>query len=177
MVLRKRVFQTPELALNYAEGPSNGSAFVVLHAGSARWQYGLTLLEALAESWHGYAPDFCGHGLSGHVPGAYSMRDYVRDTAAPPAGVAHAPAVVYGRSLGGEVGVMLAAVHPELVRALIVSDASLSLHEHATERPRIVRGMSYGTRWQASPQTKSSQRSGKCPYRFRAKTRFARPRR
>jgi hypothetical protein len=45
------------------------------------------------------------------------------------------PAVVYGHSLGGEVGVMLAAQHPELVCALIVGDAPLSISDHATEHP------------------------------------------
>src|SRR5438034_11534143 len=39
MALREAVFQTPEVALNYAEGPSNGPSFVLLHGGSTRWQY------------------------------------------------------------------------------------------------------------------------------------------
>jgi pimeloyl-ACP methyl ester carboxylesterase len=127
------VFSTSEVALNYAEGPPDGSAFVVLHGGSARWQYGQRLLNILAESWHVFAPDFRGHGRSGHVPGAYLLRDYVRDTAAFLAGIVREPAVVYGHSLGGEVGVMLAARHPDLVRALIVGDAPLSVNDHPTE--------------------------------------------
>jgi pimeloyl-ACP methyl ester carboxylesterase len=45
------------------------------------------------------------------------------------------PAVVFGHSLGGEIAVMFAAKHPELVRALIVGDASLSIAHHATEEP------------------------------------------
>jgi pimeloyl-ACP methyl ester carboxylesterase len=128
-------FSTKEVALNYAEGPPNGSAFVVLHGGAARWQYGQRLLDTLAESWHVFAPDFRGHGLSGRVPGAYLLRDYVRDSAAFLAGVVREPAVLYGHSLGGEVGVMLAAQYPELVRALIVGDAPLSTNDHATEHP------------------------------------------
>jgi pimeloyl-ACP methyl ester carboxylesterase len=108
---------------------------VVLHGGSARWQYGRDLLELLAESWHVYAPDFRGHGLSGRVPGAYSLRDYVADSAAFLAGVVREPAVVYGHSLGGEVAVMLAAQQPALVRALIVGDAPLSVRNHATLEP------------------------------------------
>jgi pimeloyl-ACP methyl ester carboxylesterase len=135
MALRETVFQTPEVALNYAEGPSNGPGFVLLHGGSARWQYGQTLLEELASDWHVFAPDFRGHGRSGRVPGAYNLGDYVRDTAAFLAGVVDEPAVVYGHSLGGEVGVMLAAQHPQLVRALIVGDAPLSTSQHKTEQP------------------------------------------
>jgi pimeloyl-ACP methyl ester carboxylesterase len=69
------------------------------------------------------------------VPGAYDLRDYVRDIAAFVAGAVGGPAIVFGHSLGGEVGVMLAAEHPELVRALIVGDAPLSCERHATEHP------------------------------------------
>ena len=135
MQFSEAVFSTSEVALSYAEGPPNGSAFVVLHGGAGRWQYSQRLLDILAESWHTFAPDFRGHGLSGHTPGAYLLRDYVGDTAAFLAGVVREPAVAYGHSLGGEVGVMLAAQHPELVRALIVGDAPLSINDHATEHP------------------------------------------
>ena len=61
MTLREAVFETGEVAINYAEGPRQGSVFVVLHGGAARWQYGRELIEALATSWHVYAPDFRGH--------------------------------------------------------------------------------------------------------------------
>jgi pimeloyl-ACP methyl ester carboxylesterase len=135
MTFREATFETGEVAINYAEGPRHGPAFVVLHGGSARWQYSHELLDALAESWHVFAPDFRGHGRSGRVPGAYRLRDYVRDTAAFLAAVLDEPPVVYGHSLGGEVAVMLAAQHPDLVRALIVGDAPLSTRNQATERP------------------------------------------
>ena len=135
MPLREALFETPEVTLNYAEGPPNGPAFVLLHGGAARWQYGRDLLEALAEQWHVFAPDFRGHGKSGRVAGAYCLGDYERDTAASLAGAVQSPAIVYGHSLGGEVAVMLAAHHPDLVRAVIVGDAPLSRHQHATEQP------------------------------------------
>jgi pimeloyl-ACP methyl ester carboxylesterase len=96
---------------------------------------GQAFVEMLAETWHVFAPDFRGHGLSGRVPGAYSLRDYVRDTAAFLEGVVGEPAVVYGHSMGGEVGVMLAAQQPTLLRALIVGDAPLSISHHLSEEP------------------------------------------
>ena len=82
MDLRQALFQTDRVLLNYAEGPPTGPAFVLLHGGAARWQYGEALLEILVNGWHVYAPDFRGHGHSGRVPGVYSLREYVRDTAA-----------------------------------------------------------------------------------------------
>src|SRR6266852_5023373 len=135
MDLRQALFQTDRVLLNYAEGPPNGPAFVLLHGGAARWQYGEALLEILVNGWHVYAPDFRGHGHSGRVPGAYSLREYERDTTAFLEGVVREPAIVYGHSLGGEVAVMLAAEHPELIAALIVGDAPLSIKHHLTEEP------------------------------------------
>lgn len=135
MLLRERWFATREVELNFAEGPVNGAPFVLLHGGAARWQYGLTLLESMASEWHVYAPDLRGHGQSGHVRGAYGVADYVRDIAAFIEVAVGEPAVVFGHSLGGEVGVMLAARHPRLVRALIVGDAPLSANNPATEEP------------------------------------------
>lgn len=115
-------FHAPEVLINYAEGPANGPPFVVLHGGAGRWQHWQALLDVLAPTWHVFAPDFRGHGCSGRVPGAYLLRDYVRDTGAFLADVVKEPAVVFGHSLGGEVGVMLGAQRPGLFRGLVVGD-------------------------------------------------------
>ncbi|MBV9355956.1 MAG: alpha/beta hydrolase [Chloroflexi bacterium] len=133
--LREADFAAPEVHLHYAEGPANGPAFVLLHGGAARWQYGRHLLELLAPAWHVFAPDLRGHGGSGRVAGAYALVDYVRDLAAFLEHLVRQPAVVFGHSLGGEVAVMLAAQQPALVRALIVADAPLSTSAHVTEEP------------------------------------------
>lgn len=123
------------MVLNYAEGPKNGPPFVHLHGGAGRWQYSLELLETLAPEWHVFAPDLRGHGKSGRVPYAYRLPDYVADIAAFLERVVREPAIVYGHSLGGEVGVMLAARDPRFVRALIVGDSPLSPGNHITSDP------------------------------------------
>jgi pimeloyl-ACP methyl ester carboxylesterase len=112
--------------LNYAEGPAAGPPLVILHGGSARWQYGERLLTALARRWHVYAPDLRGHGRSGWVPGRYRLRDYAGDIAAFLREVVREPAALYGHSLGGEVALMAAASAATGVRALIVGDSPLS---------------------------------------------------
>lgn len=134
-VLTERQAQTAEVTINYAEGPPNGAPFVLLHGGSARWQFGEALLRLLAERWHVYAPDLRGHGRSEHVAGRYSLRHYASDIAAFLAEVVREPAILYGHSLGGEVAVMVAAEHPSLVRALIVGDAPLTIEGHPTGQP------------------------------------------
>jgi pimeloyl-ACP methyl ester carboxylesterase len=134
-MLHERRFDTGTVEINYAEGPPNGPPFVVLHGGAASWQYGQAFLEALAERWHVYAPDFRGHGKSGHVAGHYQVRDYAADTAAFLAGVVQEPAIVFGHSLGGYTALAVAAEHPDLVRAVIDGDATLERKDHMVEEP------------------------------------------
>jgi pimeloyl-ACP methyl ester carboxylesterase len=140
-VVSERRFHTGTVELNYGEGPSNGPPFVILHGGSASWRYADALVDLLVDKWHVYAPDFRGHGLSGHVAGRYHLRDYAADTAAFLAGVVREPAVVYGHSLGGEVAIMLAATHPGLVRAVVHGDVPFSKEDHPTERNQTQRAM------------------------------------
>jgi pimeloyl-ACP methyl ester carboxylesterase len=134
-MLHERRFDTGAVEINYAEGPPNGPPFVVLHGGAASWQYGQAFVEALAERWHVYAPDFRGHGKSGHVAGHYQVRDYAADTAAFLAGVVQEPAIVFGHSLGGYTALAVAAEHPDLVRAVIDGDATLERKDHMVEEP------------------------------------------
>jgi pimeloyl-ACP methyl ester carboxylesterase len=135
MGLRELSFDTGEVVLNYAQGPDNGPPFVLLHGGSARWQYGEEFLKLLGARWRVVAPDFRGHGKSSRGQTGYRLADYVRDTTAFLAGAVGEPAVVYGHSLGGEVALKTAANRPDLFGALIVGDAPMSIHNLATEEP------------------------------------------
>ena len=132
-MLREQRFHTGSVEINYAEGPAGGPPFVILHGGAGSWRSGLALIEALMDHWHVYAPDFRGHGKSGRVAGRYRLRDYAADTAAFLEQVVKQPPVLYGHSLGGEVAIMVAAEHPDLVRAVINGDAPLSIEDHPTE--------------------------------------------
>ncbi len=124
-MLREQRFDTGTVEINYAEGPSHGPPYVLLHGGAGSWQYGRAFLEAMLDRWHVYAPDFRGHGKSGRVPGHYQVKDYAADIAAFLFGVVREPAIVFGHSLGGYTALALAAEHPELVRAVIDGDAWL----------------------------------------------------
>jgi pimeloyl-ACP methyl ester carboxylesterase len=134
-MLHERRVEISTVAITYAEGPPNGPPLVILHGGAGSWSYGADLIDALLGQWHIFAPDFRGHGGSGHVPGRYRLRDYVSDTSEFLEQVVAAPAVIYGHSLGGEVAIMVAATRPDLVRAVIDGDASLSIVDHPTEEP------------------------------------------
>ena len=133
--MRESRFDTDVVEINYGESQPGGRPFVILHGGAASWHYNEALINLLASSWHVFAPDFRGHGKSGRTPGHYLLIDYVSDTAKFLRGVVREPVVVYGHSLGGEVAMMLASDHPELVRAVIDGDAPLSIEDHLTELP------------------------------------------
>src|SRR5712692_1409845 len=94
--LVERIFDTGEVRLNYAEGTAHGPPLVLLHGLGRRWQVFLPVIPALSLRWHIFAPDLRGHGS--------------------------APAVLFGHSLGGMLGMQVASDHPELVRALILGD-------------------------------------------------------
>ncbi len=134
-MVREHRFDAGSVEINYAEGPPNGPPVVVLHGGAVSWRNGSSFVEALSQRFHVYAPDLRGHGKSGLVPMRYRLRDYVADTAQFLTHVVAEPAILYGHSLGGEVGIMVAAEHPDCVRALIVGDAPLSWEHHPTEEP------------------------------------------
>lgn len=133
--MRESRFDSGVVQLNYGESQGAGPAFVILHGGSGSWRYHEQLINLLATNWHVYAPDFRGHGMSGHTPGHYLLSDYVSDTAAFLSVIVREPAVVYGHSLGGEVAMMLASQQPELVRSVINADAPLSIEGHPGEAP------------------------------------------
>lgn len=133
--MRESTFDSGVVQLNYGESHGAGPAFVILHGGSGSWRYHEKLIDLLATKWHVFAPDFRGHGMSGHALGHYQLSDYASDTAAFLSAVVRQPAVVYGHSLGGEVAMMLASEHPELVRSVINADAPLSIEGHPGEAP------------------------------------------
>ena len=133
----ERTFDGGEVEINYAlydevEGPlgRSGHPLVLLHGGSARWQASMSIIAAFSKRYRVYAPDLRGHGKSGRMPGHYAISDYARDIGAFLEGEVREPAVLYGHSLGGQVAIMVAALHPQLVAGLIIGDAPF-------ERPKL----------------------------------------
>jgi len=120
--LVERIFDTGEVRLNYAEGPAHGPPLVLLHGLGRRWQVFLPVIPALSLRWHIFAPDLRGHGKSSHVARGYHGPQYSEDIARLLRERVSAPAVLFGHSLGGMLGMQVASDHPELVSALILGD-------------------------------------------------------
>jgi pimeloyl-ACP methyl ester carboxylesterase len=122
-LLKELSYQTGVVAINYAEGPSNGPPLVLLHGLTGRWQAFLSVIPALSVRWHIYALDFRGHGKSGRVPRQYQLQDYVEDVKAFVQRQLTEPAVLFGHSLGGVIAMLVTAILPEAVRALVLADS------------------------------------------------------
>jgi pimeloyl-ACP methyl ester carboxylesterase len=104
--------------------PDAGESVLFLHSGNvAGWMW-TDQAEALP-GHHALVPDLPGFGGSAHVPWA-DLATTADEVAAVVRERAHGGrAHVVGLSLGGIVGVALAARHPELVRSLFASGAIL----------------------------------------------------
>ncbi|MEW6717216.1 MAG: alpha/beta hydrolase [Chloroflexota bacterium] len=68
--------------------------------------------------------DVRGHGKTDKPPGPYSLPQFARDTAALIGALQLAPAHVVGISMGGMIGFQLAVDSPQLIRSLVVVNAT-----------------------------------------------------
>ena len=122
----EKTFQAGNVSIHYAEGPPNGPPLVLLHGLARDWRSFSVLLPELSSRFHFYALDLRGHGESSRVPGGYRIVDYALDVAAFLKQMVPSGAAVFGHSLGGGVGMCVAA-NPECrVTALIVGDSVIS---------------------------------------------------
>jgi pimeloyl-ACP methyl ester carboxylesterase len=132
-MIEEHTFDTGIVAINYAEGPPSGFPLVLLHGGASSWRSFLPVIPSLVPNWQVYAPDFRGHGRSGHVPGAYRWIDFVQDTTAFLRYHFSAPVILWGSSFGGTVALGVAAQAPDTVRAIVLVDAWLDLDTNRYE--------------------------------------------
>lgn len=108
--------------VNYAEGPDNGPALLLIHGQSVDWRSWSKNLPALAERYHVFAVDCYGHGGSAHVPEKYTAVALAADLRTFLDQVVGEPATVAGHSSGGLIAAGIAAEAPELVRGLVLED-------------------------------------------------------
>lgn len=124
-MLTEQRFNTGVVSLNYAEGPTGGAPFVLLHGVTTWWQTFLPVLPGFAIRYHTYALDLRGHGRSSWVSGAYTVRHEAEDVIAFLRQTVKEPALLLGWSLGAMVALVVAAEAPDLVRAVVLEDPPL----------------------------------------------------
>jgi pimeloyl-ACP methyl ester carboxylesterase len=101
------------LRIRYCEWPGPRSNLVLLHPSSGYRQMWEATATALSPRFHVWALDQRGHGDSGRPDGDYSAEEYADDLHLFFREVGLDRAIIAGQSLGGRVGQVFAAVHPE----------------------------------------------------------------
>ncbi|WP_346094973.1 alpha/beta hydrolase [Streptomyces olivaceiscleroticus] len=116
----------------YLDSGGPGPDLLALHGHFGRGRIFAPLAAAPAGRYRVLAPDQRGHGLSDHG-GPFTPDAYVEDAAALLRVLDAGPAAVLGHSMGGAVAFLLAARHPDLVRALVVADMTVRNHVPETQ--------------------------------------------
>jgi pimeloyl-ACP methyl ester carboxylesterase len=117
-VRERDVLLSNGLKLHYYEWPGPRPNLVLLHPSSGYGRMWEWTADALGPHFHVYALDQRGHGDSGRPDGDYSAEEYAEDLLLFFREVGIDTAIVAGQSLGGRVGMVFAAAHPERVEAL-----------------------------------------------------------
>ena len=111
--------------VNYAEGPDNGPALLLVHGQGMEWEDYATVLPTLAGSFHVFAVDCFGHGESSHDPALYSCAANGDALIAFAHDVTDGPYLVSGHSSGGIIAAYVAAHDPRNVAGLLLEDPPL----------------------------------------------------
>jgi 2-(acetamidomethylene)succinate hydrolase len=114
----KNVTLANGLTIHYYEWPGPRPNLVLLHPSSGYGRMWEGTAGALGSRFHVYALDQRGHGDSGRPDGDYSAEEYAEDLLQFFQAVGIDKAIVAGQSLGGRVGQVFAAIHPERIQAL-----------------------------------------------------------
>ena len=123
---REKFFQAGPVSIHYAEGPPNGPPLVLLHGLARDWKSFSVLLPELSSRFHIFALDVRGHGKSSRVSHGYRIMDYAVDVSVFLKQMIPTGAAIFGHSLGGGVGMCVAADPQCRVSALIVGDSVIS---------------------------------------------------
>src|SRR5262245_32671229 len=106
------------LTIHYYEWSGPRPNLILLHPSSGYGRMWEWTVSALGARFHVYALDQRGHGDSGRPDGDYSAEEYAHDLHLFFRAAGIDKAIVAGQSLGGRVGQVFAAVHPEQIQGL-----------------------------------------------------------
>jgi pimeloyl-ACP methyl ester carboxylesterase len=125
--MEEKMFYATNVGLNFIENGTADTSILLLHGGSSRWQSFEPIIEELAETVHVYAIDLRGHGKSDRVKNEYRLNDYVPEIKEFIENEIGNPTIIVGHSLGGMIGLLIAAYYPEIVQGLVIGDSPIAL--------------------------------------------------
>ena len=124
---------TGEVKLYY-ECPGQGQqVMVLLHGTTGRSDTFQPIVSDLSATFQLVIPDLRGHGRSDHLPGSYRVLNFAQDIIRLLDSLSTTRFLLLGHSLGGLIGIALAAERPDMIDALIIEDAPLWLRRHSVE--------------------------------------------
>lgn len=106
----------------YRDTVAGPETMLLLHGRWGRGETWIDLMRHYHERYRIIAPDQRGHGLSDKPKGRYSAGDFAQDMYELIMKVDCAPVTVIGHSMGARVAGTLAALYPEVVKALAILD-------------------------------------------------------
>lgn len=130
-VLRYRMVTVAGRRVAFLDSRGSGPVLLALHGHFGRGRIFERLCHALGDRYRVIAPDQRAHGLSAPAEDL-SPEAYADDAAALLDALRIPRAAVLGHSMGGAVAYVLAARHPERVRALLVADMTVLNQEPET---------------------------------------------
>ncbi|MEA4926173.1 MAG: alpha/beta hydrolase [Syntrophomonadaceae bacterium] len=108
--------------INYAEGPDNGKALLLIHGQTGTWADYTTVLPELSKNWHVFAVDCYGHGKSFHDETKYYLDANGNDLIWFVNHVIGEPTVVSGHSSGGLIAAYIAAYGGDFIVGDLLED-------------------------------------------------------
>ena len=136
-IVEKQV-QVGSVTFNYAEGPDNGPALVLLHAQLLDWYTYSAVLPELSKGFHVYAIDYPGHGKT-IVPEGYVMsaENIGNDLGRFIDEVIGTEVYVTSNSSGGLLATYLAANRGDVVKAIVLEDPPLFSSEYPAVKTTV----------------------------------------
>ena len=134
--MTERMLQRPDApALRYWDDGGDRPPVMLIHGVGADGTSWYQIASALSADFRVLHLDLRGHGRSGHIDGALSLDDFVRDVVDVLDAGAVPAAHIVGFSLGGMIAQGIALQYPERVRRLVLLSAVAA--RSAEERERV----------------------------------------
>ena len=121
------------VSLAVTEYAGDGQPLVLLHGIGSNHTTWWPVIDAMAERFRLFAPDWRGHGASAKPDSGYLIEDYATDLDGLLRSLGLDRPLVMGHSLGGMVALHWASKHPGSACKLVVEDSPLRRHENVAE--------------------------------------------
>ena len=108
--------------INYAEGPDNGDALLLIHGQTGAWDDYTSVLPELSKKWHIFAIDCYGHGKSSHDVDKYFLKANGDDLIWFVDNIIMENTVVSGHSSGGLLAAYVAAYGGDKITGAVLED-------------------------------------------------------